>query len=307
MWAASIARFLQYAGATGLFGAALFYLTLLPPNGNASASALPWPKPLLIWGNLLLVLGDLLSLAAQAASMNGIPLDKLDLPSLSVVLTDTQWGHAIAARIVLSILALLSIIAIKPSTSLWRLASVFGILLLASFAWTGHGASTEGPGGIIHLLADIAHTIAAGVWLGALFAFVALIWKPTAQDDEQESTLLMALKNFSGIGSGLVAILVVSGLINSYFLIGLSHIGQVFQTPYGILLTVKLIVFVAMLALAALNRFRLTPSLATALATKDTAHAISALRKSLIIETMAGLAVLVLVAVFGMMEPPAAL
>ncbi|MDI7776551.1 copper homeostasis membrane protein CopD [Asticcacaulis sp. EMRT-3] len=307
MWAVSIARFVQYAGATGLFGAALFYLTLLPPKGNASASALRWPKPLLVGSSLLLFLGALLSLAAQAATMNGITLDKLDIPSVSVVLTDTHWGHAIAARIALSFVTFLTVIIIKPSRCLWQVTCLLGVVLLASFAWTGHGASTEGAGGWVHLIADIAHMIAAGVWLGALAAFLALLCLPKAQDLEQQTALFDALKNFSGMGSALVAVLVVSGLINSYFLIGVSHIGQIFQSTYGILLTIKVIIFAGMLILAGLNRFRLTPALEISLAANDTTGAIKALRRSLILETLAGLAVLALVAAFGMMEPPSAL
>jgi putative copper resistance protein D len=195
---------------------------------------------------------------------------------------------------------------LKPSRRLWLIASGLGALVLASFAWTGHGASTEGNGGLIHLIADIAHSVAAGVWIGALFAFLALLL-PRDQDIERQTALFNALHNFSGIGSTLVAVLVVSGLVNSYFLIGLAHIGQVFQSTYAILLFVKLIVFGAMLALAAVNRFRLTPALQQAIEAGDTAQAIKDLRHSLTIETLAGLGVLALVAVFGMMEPPAAL
>lgn len=307
MWAASLARFFEYAGAAGLFGAALFFLAFLPPKGAASAGQLGWPKPLLVVSGLCLVLGTALSLAAQAATMNGIDLGKLDWPSVSVVLTDTQWGHAIAVRLGLSIVALLTATALKPSGRLWWLACALGVVILASFAWTGHGASTEGAGGIIHLLADITHAIAAGVWLGALMAFLILLCLPKTQDLEQRTALFNALKNFSGTGSVLVAVLVVSGLVNSYFLIGFDHIGQLLQSAYGILLAVKLVVFACMLILAGLNRFRLTPALENSIKAKDTAHAIAALRRSLILETLAGLAVLALVATFGMMEPPASI
>lgn len=303
MWLASFARFLQYAGATGLFGSALFFLTLLPSSGEASAGTLRWPKPLLVGSSLLLFIGSLLSLAAQAATMNGISIDKLDVPSVSVVVTDTQWGHAISVRIGLSLLTLVAMSLLKPSRRLWQVACLLGTLLLASFAWTGHGASTEGAGGLLHLVADIAHMIAAGVWLGALAAFLALLCLPKAHDVEQQTALFNALKNFSGTGSALVAVLIVSGLINSYFLIGIDHIGQIFQSPYGILLAVKLIVFAAMLILAGLNRFRLTPALEKSIAAADTSHAVAALRRSLSLETLAGLAVLALVAALGMMEP----
>lgn len=304
MWAATLARFFEYAGATGLFGTALFYLALLPPQGNASAGKLGWPKPLLIVSGLCLVLGTALSLAAQAATMNGIDLDKLDWPSVSVVLSDTQWGHAIAVRLVLSLVALLIAIVLKPSGLLWRTACALGAVILASFAWTGHGASTEGVGSLVHLLADIAHLIAAGVWLGALAAFLALLCLPKTDGCEQQMVLFKALKNFSGLGSTLVAVLVVSGLINSYFLVGFDHLTGLFASPYSILLLIKLAIFILMLGLAAKNRFYLTPALGHALeGNAALAEALSKLKRSVLIESLAGLAVLGLVSAIGMLEP----
>lgn len=65
-----------------------------------------------------------------------------------------------------------------------------------------------------------------------------------------------------------------------------------------------------MLALAAANRWRLTPALAAAVPGTDTDNvdadpdlAIAAMRRSLIIEASAALAILALVAWFGTLEP----
>lgn len=304
MWAASLARFFEYAGATGFFGTALFCLILLPPHGEASAGTLRWPKPLLITSSLLLFLGALLSLAAQAATMNGISLDKLDIPSVSVVLTDTQWGQAIAVRIALSLIAVVAAFSLRAAAAMWWVSCWLGVLILASFAWTGHGASTEGAGGLVHLLADIAHLIAAGMWLGALAAFLALLGLPKAGDGEQQLALYNALTNFSGIGSALVAVLVVSGLINSYFLIGLDHFSRLFTSVYSGLLMIKIVLFAVMVGLAAGNRFRLTPALELALGDEiRVSKALGDLKRSILIEFMAGLVVLAVVGVIGMLEP----
>jgi putative copper resistance protein D len=58
-----------------------------------------------------------------------------------------------------------------------------------------------------------------------------------------------------------------------------------------------------MLGFAALNRFRLTPRLAAALA-RDPTAALCELRRSLLLETGAGMAVLALVAALGRLPPP---
>ena len=59
-----------------------------------------------------------------------------------------------------------------------------------------------------------------------------------------------------------------------------------------------------MLALAALNRFRLTPALDLAVTPVASRHALQRLRLSLMLETLAGIAILGLVAWIGSLEPP---
>ncbi|HWU61512.1 MAG TPA: copper homeostasis membrane protein CopD [Ensifer sp.] len=304
---ADIARFLQYAGAVVVFGTALFCQSSLPSSGETSASRLGWPKPLLVSAALLIVVGSLLSWAAQSAMMTGVTIDKLDPGAAMSILTDMQWGHGLAFRLAAGLIAVLWTLIAKPGRSLFVGNIVSGTIVLGSFAFTGHGAASEGQWAPVHLLSDILHSVAAGVWLGALVAFLGLLWQSRVADPAQQTALAAALRGFSGTGSLLVAVLVATGLVNGVFLVGLEHLDGLVKTPYGLLLSAKIAVFGGMLALAALNRFRLTPGLETALDTSSGVdHALAALRRSLFFETLAGLLVLALVAVFGMMEPPAA-
>lgn len=68
------------------------------------------------------------------------------------------------------------------------------------------------------------------------------------------------LLRFSGMGYGAVATLVGTGLVNSWLLVG--SVSGLFQTTYGGL--AKLILFAAMLALAAANQFWLVPGMEAA-------------------------------------------
>ena len=103
----------------------------------------------------------------------------------------------------------------------------------------------------------------------------------------------------------LVAILVATGLVNSGFLVGWPGLQHLWASLYGQLLTVKLVLFAGMLAMAAANRFRLTPALGQALGdAMPTAEAIAALRKSVALETAAAFGVVALVAWFGTLAPP---
>jgi putative copper resistance protein D len=304
---ADLARLLQYAGAVVLFGTAVFNLVSLPRSVEASASRHGWPKPLFLGAGIALLTGAIVSLLAQSASMNGIPLSKLDAAAIKLVLVETQWGHAIVARMGLSVAALAVTFAVRPSASLFAGLATLGLVCLASFAFTGHGAADDGPGGVVHLVSDMSHSVAAGVWLGALAGFFLLLRQPAATAEPYRSALAKALAGFATTGTVAVTVLVASGLVNGYFLIGLAGLPKIFTSAYGELLVLKLVLFMAMLALAATNRFRLTPALRRAADATAQSQAIAGLRRSVILEALAGLAILALVAVFGMLEPPSAM
>lgn len=64
--------------------------------------------------------------------------------------------------------------------------------------------------------------------------------------------------------AALALVLVATGLVSSRVLVGPANVGELGASPYGRLLLVKLSLFGAMLGLADLNRFRLTPAFARA-------------------------------------------
>lgn len=302
---ADIARLLQYAGATVLFGAALFTLTGLPRSGEASVVQQGWPKPLFVWAAVVLLAGTVLSLLAQSATMNGVPLNKLDPAAIQTVL-DTQWGNAIVVRICVSLAALIVALG-PPSRARFSLSLALGLIALASFAFTGHGVADDGLAGLVHLTSDMLHAVAAGVWLGALAGFFILLRRTQAIIEPHRTALASALANFATIGTATVAVLVVTGLVNGFFLIGFAGLPKILTSAYGDLLMLKLVLFVAMLGLAGANRFRLTPALQQATDVRYQAQAVARLRHSVTLEALAGLAILALVAAFGMLEPPMAM
>lgn len=69
----------------------------------------------------------------------------------------------------------------------------------------------------------------------------------------------------------------------------MGNVGALFTTVYGWLLIAKLAVFATMLALAAANRFRLTPALERA--DGDPSRQLKALRTSLAVETSAAMSI----------------
>ena len=295
-------RWLQYSGAVVLLGAPLF---LLYSFKDSEGPALTWARPTLIWAALVVALASLAGFIAQTAIMAGSLSEAVKPASLSFMVTGTALGMAMVIRAAIAFLGLVAVIAVRPGRALWSLTVALGLVVTASFAWTGHGAATDGPGGLLHLVADIVHAIAAALWPGALAVLTIMLRRRSAPDDV---AIHRALHGFAGLGTIAVTLLVWSGLVNSWFLIGPARVGVLGGSLYGQLLIAKLVLFVAMLALAAGNRFRLTPTLGAALTGgEDPRQALHKLRRSVIAETLAGAVVLAIVAVMGTLAPPAAL
>lgn len=294
-------RWLQYSGAVVLLGMPLF---LLFSFRGADGPNLAWTRPALIVAALVVGLASLAALVAQTAVMAGSLSEAVKPASLSFMITGTALGMAMVARAVVAVLGLVLVVAMKPGRALWGLTVSGGVIVAASFAWTGHGAATEGPGGGLHLGADIVHAIAAALWLGALAALTIMLVRRTTPDDV---AIHRALHGFADLGTLAVVLLVLTGLVNSGFLVGPAHVGDLGTGLYGLLLIAKLILFGLMLALAASNRFRLTPALGSAVQAGEPSAAVRDLRRSLLLETGLGLAILAVVAIMGTLPPPASL
>lgn len=297
-------RFIQYVGAATLFGTPLLFLYALGRHGPDFVDGARWPRPLVAGSALLLLAGSTFGLIAQTALMAGSWAEGLKAASLTYVATDTGLGRAALARAACAVAALAVLAAMRPRARLWGLTASVGGLACASFAWMGHGAATEGAVGMAHLASDMVHSLAGAAWIGALVGFSALL-RPARPSLGESRAIFNALHGFSGFGSALVGLLIATGAVNSWFLVGPEDIDGLWTTPYGRLLSAKLALFMGMLGLAAANRWRLTPALARAVSTGgDPSRALKALRQSVIFETALAGVVLALVAWLGTMAPP---
>lgn len=215
-------------------------------------------------------------------------------------------GKAALVRALASISALVLLLVLPPGRTNWLAAATFGTIAAASFAWMGHGATTPGALGTAHLAADIIHAITASVWIGAL-AVLLILASAAIQGNGRLEPLHAALQRFSRIGIPLVGLLLASGLVNSWVLVGPHNVERLLSSAYGQLLTVKVVLFGGMIGLAALNRNRHTPALAADLSSPRPGTSLRPLRRSVAIELALALAVLVAVAWLGTLVPTGAL
>lgn len=299
-----IIRFALYADLMVLAGMVAFSLYALVAEEQTSG-ILPLIRPAVVLTLVGLMLSGL-GMLALTASMTGSSLWALDGQVLREIIGKSAIGTAWIVRMVAMAFAVLAASALDRRPSAARFALLTSsALAIATLVWTGHAGATEGWTGTIHRLSDIVHMLAAAVWIGGIAAFSWMLFRPIGrQGSEQLSVAHRALEQFSQVGTLAVGLIVATGLINSLILLGLPSPSRLLASPYGQLLLAKLGLFGAMLALAGANRWRLTPALGAVIGTADPAPAIRDLRRSLILESAAALAILALVAWLGTLEPP---
>ena len=101
-------------------------------------------------------------------------------------------------------------------------------------------------------------------------------------------------RRFSWLGIACVAALLASGIVNSWNLLGGPR--DLVTTDYGRLVLLKIGLFVAMVGIAAANRFHFTPQL-------PAPGALRALQRNSLAETGLGLCVLLFVGALGTLSP----
>lgn len=280
------------------FGVPLFAVLSIAPSKR---NALPLRAIVGIGAALALGL-SLLGGIAMTAAMADKPLVGVTREDLGAMLAMPGLGLSWLVRVAaLGVLVLGASIA-RLRRLLPAMAIVIGGVALGSLAWVGHGAAGDGIAGPLHLAADIVHLLAAGAWIGALVALSLLLWR-AARNSAKIEVAHAALARFGQTGTVIVAAIIGSGLVNSWVLVGPGRVLDLPDTLWGQLLLGKLALFAAMLGLAGLNRWVLTPALGrdqTAIAPATILH----LRRSVLVEAGAATTVLALVAWLGTLSPP---
>jgi copper resistance protein D len=234
-------RFALYANLMLLFGLPLFALYALRGAERFQANILPL-RALVGWLSASGIALSLLSITAITASMAGVQLLEVDTASISVMIFETPMGNAWLVRVIAlfaTFAIALQMVASKSLPKLTLVALGSGVAL-ASVAWTGHGAASEGSAGAAQFIADIIHLLGAGAWLGALAALTLMLFRSAHALSENYLRLNhRLLKSFSVAGSIIVALVLGSGLVNSWMLVGPQNVLTLYLTLYGQLLIAK--------------------------------------------------------------------
>jgi putative copper resistance protein D len=287
--ALALCRFAHFLAAMLTFGSSA-YLWLFAPERLMLALAPAVRRLALVGGGVALITAAIW-LALQSALMADDWSAVLDPGAIGAVVTDTAFGHAWAAHLVLAA-ALVAVVVFSPPAR-WAATSIAAGALLASLGLVGHAAMQTGVEGVLHRANHAVHLLTAGAWLGALVPFLMCLKAYERADVRREA--VRAMTRFSFSGHFIVAAIVLTGGVNIALTSGRPPVPP--DTPYRALLDAKIGLVAIMISTALFNRYVLAPQL------KPGTRALAALRLTSTAEVALGALVVALVSVFALLDP----
>ena len=225
-----------------------------------------------------------LLIALVSLLIQGAKLRQGAMPSSDVLfryLTMTQSGKIWLLREAYgAALALILFWIARNTASRKAIRCVFflALPLVASRSFISHAVAVKEDTMVV-VAADAAHLIATGLWGGGLLALFWVLYRGVKGSALPLSWAAETVRRFSRLALGSVAVLVLTGLYQSWIQVG--NLRTLFGTDYGRVLLFKLILFTAMLGFGALNFLSTGPRLLRAAErnTNDLSSAQRALRR----------------------------
>ena len=243
-------------------------------------------------------LGCVLSLQAGIAAFSLRAGDALQLPFDRFLYGDlspmaaTRFGQAF---VVMTLGFALVLALVFGSWLLDRVAFlvpafVLALGLLAGLSFSGHDAVDAGSSWLSEA-ADWVHIAAASLWIGGLATMALLLW-PGAPHLRRR-----AFARFSRFATVLVALVLVAGTYLA--IVRLPHLSDLWSRGYGQVLLVKLGLVAFALLWGAFHNFVVKPALV-----RGDAGFLARIGRSLVGESLVGMAVLLAAAVLVDSKPP---
>jgi putative copper resistance protein D len=276
--AAIIAKAAGYGAALLAMGGPLFVVTF--PDASADVRRLA--RKVAVVAALIGIVVLALRFGIRAARISGMGIQG----AVDPMMLGFVWDSPLGAAAIWRILGELLVVAMLIRGTIGLCAGLIGALLIAvSYTFVGH--SLGDPRWILASLLTL-HLLAAAFWVGGLIPLMRAISQPDGAS---------LLHRFGKIASVTVALLVVVGGVFAWLMTG--SVAALFTTAYGWTLFAKLGVVTGLMALAALNKWRFVPALASGLPS-----AAPHLRRSIQIEAVAVLLILILTATLTSITTP---
>jgi copper transport protein len=231
----------------------------------------------------------ILAFILRAEDALQLPFGRLLYGDLTPIATGTRFGEAfIAMTLGYAFVAALLVLAwLTDRRALLWPALVLGLGLASGLSLSGHSAVDAGASWKSQL-ADWVHLSSAMLWIGGLVQLGLVVW-PLAPELRRRAFL-----GFSRLATLLIGMLLLAGVYLS--ILRLPDVRDLWQTGYGHVLLVKLALVGVALAWGGAHKFLAAPRVS---ATSGR------LRRSLLGESLVGMAVLLAAAVLVDSQPPA--
>ncbi|WP_329906182.1 copper homeostasis membrane protein CopD [Serratia quinivorans] len=249
-----LCRFVHFAAVMLMFGTSLFTALLSPQR--LSPYLTRDVRPLLVSCTWLAGLSAVALLAIQAGQMGDGWTDTWRLDVWWAVL-GTTFGEVWRWHLGISLLALLSLWLAEPRRT--QFLALLSTLLLVSMAFIGHAAMHDGALGVAHRFNHALHLLAAGYWFGSLLPLLVCL-RYLAQP-QSRSDAVTTLIRFSRWGHLAVALVVLTGVINSLIILGRWPLD--IDSPYQRLLLFKTALVALMVMVALANRYAIVPAMSS--------------------------------------------
>ena len=255
---------------------------------------------------VVLVVAGLAILVFQSATVSGLSLASAARPEVLKELLGTNFGELWIVQIILAValgMPVAALVARRPllgvSPRAWLV--VLGVLVAAQCLATALNGHARTIGNTAVMIPSLAlHLLAAAVWAGALGALVVLgrlAWRHVAAAD-RPALLRQLVSRFGKLAVGAVAVLAVTGVVNSVGLLG--AVSDLWDVSFGKVVSGKVALLLVALGLAAIHRFR-TPKLLAQPATAP--GAVPAFERTSAAELVAVTAAVALAAVLVALVP----
>jgi putative copper resistance protein D len=243
--------------------------------------------------NLAVIVAAVTSIAwlmLVAGSMGEGWEDTVRAVTLREVLLETRFGNVWLVR--LGLIAMLIATVVLGGGYRSRDAVVASGLVVASLGLVGHAAMDAGLLAVLRAINHAGHLLSAGLWVGGLVPLAVVLGEGRSAKLDMVST---TLRRFSGMGHVVVAVVIATGAINTWFILGgwSINVGSTYQS----LLLAKILLVIAMVVLAIINRYAFLPRL------RSNNSAFRQLYRSTLIEIFLGLMAIGLVSYFATLEP----
>ncbi|MDP9204138.1 MAG: copper resistance protein CopC [Gemmatimonadota bacterium] len=261
----SLARTFTFVGLLALIGTIVFRTLILSRARGISlelrARMESRAAALGLAASALVIITALARLFLEARMMNAIP--DMRTMSMTDMAMHTRWGFALRLELGAALLALVSFaLAVRQLRGAWLVATIAAIILAATPALAGHAAASPKFTSLM-IATDFLHVLGGASWLGSLFAImvIGVHLSLTLDGVERWSSIASLVNSFSPTALAAAAVVVTSGLIASW--VHLETFSALWQTAYGQMLLVKVLLVVITLTIGAYNFRRVQPQLVT--------------------------------------------